>query len=120
MTGHSLGGALASLCAFDVAECLTNPRVEKGVTPRPGRSQASVATYGSTLASMKAFRSSMKGQPTVPVTAVTFAAPRVGDVKYAMKFGEARCVYMRCVDHGVHRSMDVRSMHVNTVRLQSV
>lgn len=47
-TGHSLGGALASLCAFDIASSRLNQ-----VGDKPGGA-------------------------LIPVTAVTFAAPRVG------------------------------------------
>ncbi|EIE22842.1 hypothetical protein COCSUDRAFT_63967 [Coccomyxa subellipsoidea C-169] len=55
-TGHSLGGALASLCAFDIAWSRIN-RVED----KPGGA-------------------------LIPVTAFTFEAPRVGNAAYAATF----------------------------------
>ena len=50
ITGHSLGGALAQMCAFDL--------VESGVNHQ-----------GDSM-----------GGPLVPVTAITFEAPRAGGV----------------------------------------
>ncbi|KAG6543736.1 hypothetical protein Mapa_014920 [Marchantia paleacea] len=63
-TGHSLGGALASYCAYQLVEAGTNK---------------------------------IAGA-TVPVTAITFASPRVGDVVFRDRFEElgAKCLRVKC------------------------
>ena len=63
-TGHSLGGALASMCAFDIATSHIN---------RDGDGEPVVADKHKLGYNPNAY---------IPVTAITFEAPKVGKAPY--------------------------------------
>ena len=124
-TGHSLGGALAALCAHDIADCLNREaskdehslqrrlqrfgsagasltksakfaiQATQNVAGKAALSDQAHDVYVRTEEAIKAFSCAMKvrrgDNPMPPVTAVTFAAPRVGDKNFAAKFGTPRC-----------------------------
>ena len=121
-TGHSLGGALAALCAFDIAGCLNAEAAKHDEHPlgkgldrlgsvAKGAQQAIATTqkaankvalstqaeevYAKTEESIRAFCCAAEVKRGTgrmpPVTAVTFAAPRVGDKNFAAKFGTPKC-----------------------------
>ena len=60
-TGHSLGGALASMCAFDIA----TSRINRDGDGEPVVSDSHKLGYNPNA--------------YIPVTAITFEAPRVGE-----------------------------------------
>ena len=128
-TGHSLGGALAALCAFDIADCLeqyparktVNQRREalqesrikaegvrlseqafdildnaQGAFNKAGLSKDANKMYIHTQEAIDSFCEKVlePGEDIIPVTAVTFGAPRVGDISFARKFGDPRCVHV--------------------------
>jgi len=87
-TGHSLGGALASLCGFDLATAIKEARGQ----PPTGSHDDALELYCSTREERKKFVEAMqdlsKLQQEVPqVAVVSFAAPRVGDLNYAKALG---------------------------------
>ena len=65
-TGHSLGGALASMCAFDIA----TSRINRNGDGAPVVSDKHVPEYNSNA--------------YIPVMAITFEAPRVGQALYRL------------------------------------
>lgn len=93
VTGHSLGGALASLCAFDIAWSRIN---------RLGDKQT--GDY-------------------VPVTAFTFEAPRVGNTEYAKVFeaqGRRTAGASGPVKENGHFNADVLEHFVNVKMLRVI
>eukprot|EP00850_Spirogloea_muscicola_P023548 SM000366S13818 [mRNA] locus=s366:61728:70586:+ [translate_table: standard] len=102
-TGHSLGGALASLSAFDIAETLREAKKiaklqldkqdwKKFEEKSTDRDEMKDAIYRQTEECRQDFIEKLvdgqkAGYELPTVTAVTFAAPRVGDRLFAQRFG---------------------------------
>lgn len=69
ITGHSLGGALASLTAYEIAERGLNKQITRNGTVE-----------------------------TIPVTVFSFASPRVGDAVFKRRFEELQLKALRVVN----------------------
>ena len=116
-TGHSLGGALAALSAHDIHQCLKDEVLQRGRRGRRGGQvgvpggvggglhpspvpPAVTSMWDTTDALRDAFcRAAVAQQPqqqqprsggAPSVAAITFAAPRVGDINFAKAFGKIK------------------------------
>eukprot|EP00850_Spirogloea_muscicola_P001206 SM000004S15076 [mRNA] locus=s4:1169978:1174383:+ [translate_table: standard] len=115
-TGHSLGGALAALSAFDIAETLREAKkivkldkqgwkkVEKKSTDRD---ETKNKIYLQTEECRQDFIEELvdgqkSGYELPTVTAVTFAAPRVGDRLFADRFGPETLMAPPFAPGGLH------------------
>ncbi|WIA17727.1 hypothetical protein OEZ85_009243 [Tetradesmus obliquus] len=96
VTGHSLGGALASLCAYDLSTTVA-AALEAAKDPKESNEykelQAKPDLYSQTAAQRLELMSALwhikqqRGPEAVPLVAgITFAAPRVGNAAYANAF----------------------------------
>jgi len=90
ITGHSLGGALASLCGFDLATAVAD--AVKAGDKRLDTSGGVKGAYCKTHEQRKGFHNAIQqlvkeGQEVPKVAVVSWAAPRVGDQHYAKALG---------------------------------
>eukprot|EP00850_Spirogloea_muscicola_P008473 SM000045S16218 [mRNA] locus=s45:285021:289060:+ [translate_table: standard] len=115
-TGHSLGGALAALSAFDIAETLREAKkivkldkqgwkkVEKKSTDRDEtKNKIYLQTEECRQDFIEELVDGQKAGYELPtVTAVTFAAPRVGDRLFAERFGPETLMAPPFAPGGLH------------------
>lgn len=95
-TGHSLGGALASMCAFDLSRAssaalpITDADKARAarVPKQPAEGETSLLSmYDLTLQTRFEYIRLLQARGSAPaVAAVTFASPRVGDNDYTHAF----------------------------------
>lgn len=95
LTGHSLAGALATLCAYDIAESGVN------VVRRPCPTSDNCSIEESKLKDPTKFEGSSLRNPSearVPVTAYTFGAPRLGNSAFKDRVDELGVKVLRVVN----------------------
>lgn len=91
ITGHSLGSALATLCAYDIAQSgLNQPGKDVPIPTEWNQQTAAPANPANAWAPQKPC--------TIPVTVFSFAGPRVGNDAFRDRLGELGVKVLRVVN----------------------
>ncbi|KAH9574812.1 hypothetical protein CY35_01G079100 [Sphagnum magellanicum] len=92
ITGHSLGGALASLCAFDIVHSKCNERELTKTSQSEAAHQISLEKNNKKNEVINVLGS------TIPVSVFTYASPRIGNDAFRDRLGELGVNILRVVN----------------------
>ncbi|CAK9190194.1 unnamed protein product [Sphagnum troendelagicum] len=92
ITGHSLGGALASLCAFDIVQSKCNERELTKTSQSEAAHQISLEKNNKKNEAINVLGS------TIPVSVFTYASPRIGNDAFRDRLEELGVNILRVVN----------------------